>query len=614
MQIRFVDRSLPTAGNSTAAASPTLASRLFPALLGLVTVSAVLSPAICPVAAAQDTPVETPVESPPVESSTDDAPVAETEAAKTELDPGQSDLDEAVIARIDADTTKALGEVTTLLESALAKGLSSENSTFAKKMLGSVLLQRSQNLAAQMLRSRGRAQMKLRDEALDALNDAVEHDPELVEAYLLIARLNLLPDGDKEAITNATSKAIELLAGNPSEQSAAYVLRALTYGADQADKRMADLDSAVKADSENIEALQARAALKLRNEDVDGAIADLEAVLTKDPTNQRVAETAVQQLVEMERVEAALELLTKSLEAKPSEGMYRMRAILYRMEGKEDEALADLNKALAMQPRDPMALMQRAEISLARKDIKSAKEDLKSATKLAPQIAQTDQAIFVRCLIAVEEGRMADAINDMKTLVQRDPASTMRQIQLANLYQSDKRPRKAIEVLTRLLDKDPRNISVLRSRADALLGVGDHDKAIADYERCIKIADNETEDVDLSGILNNLAWVLATSPKDEIRNGKRAVELGERAVELTEEKQPHILSTLAAAYAEIGDFENAIKWSTKSVELGKDEVHDQQEQLEKELESYKAGEPWREKQETEENAVPILDPADLIDT
>ena len=202
----------------------------------------------------------------------------------------------------------------------------------------------------------------------------------------------------------------------------------------------------------------------------------------------------------------------------------------------------------------------------------------------------------------------------MTTLVKRDPENTTRQIQLSNLYQTDKRPRKAISVLTEVLDRDPRNVSVLRSRADALLGVGDHDKAILDYERCIKIAGSDDENFDLSGILNNLAWVLATSPKDSIRNGKRAVELGERAVELTEEKQPHILSTLAAAYAEIGDFENAVKWSTKSVNLGKEEEHEQQEQLEKELESYKASKPWREKQETEENAVPILSPEDLIDT
>ncbi|NND96872.1 MAG: tetratricopeptide repeat protein [Pirellulaceae bacterium] len=535
---------------------------------------------------------------------------------KPKIDPGQGDLDEAVIARIDADTMKELEAVGALLESALAKGLSDENESFAKKMLGSVLLQRSQSLAGEMMRSRGRAQAKLRDEAFEVLQDAVKYDPTLVEAYLLIARLNLLPDGDKDAITAATSKAIELLADRPTEQSQAYVLRSLTYDDDQDEERMADLNAAVKTDPENMEARQARAALRLRQKDVDGAIEDLESILAEDPTNQRVAETAVRQLVEMNRVEAALSLITKTLEAKPSEGLYRMRAILYRMEGKEEEALADLNKALAMQPRDPMSLLQRAEIALSRKDVKSAKDDLRAATRLAPQLEQVDQAVFVRCLIAIEEGRMADAINDMQLLVDRDPENVVRQIQLANLYLSDDRPRKAIEVLSNVLDRDPKNVSVLRSRGDALLAVGEHKEAIVDYERAIKSADesDEDEEFDLTGILNNFAWVLATSPDDSLRNGKRAVELAERAVELSEEKEAHILSTLAAAYAETGDFEKAIQWSKKCVEMGRDEEHEQISQLEDELKSYEAGKPWREKTETEENAVPIISSDDLIDT
>jgi tetratricopeptide (TPR) repeat protein len=532
--------------------------------------------------------------------------------ATSKLDPGQADLDEAVIARIDADTTSELESVAKLLQAALKKGLSDENQSFAKKMLGSVLLQQSQQIAEQIGRTRNRDQsIALRDRALEVLNKAIRQDDTLVEAYMLIARLNLLPGGDKDAIIEAASKAIELLKDDPKEQSAALVLRALTYGAGENEKRMADLDAAIKADPDNLPALQGRAAMRLRANDVDGAIKDFESILTKDPTNQAVAQAAVQQLVEMNRVEDALSMVTKTLEAKPSEGMYRMRAILYRMEGKEDEALADLNKALAMQPRDPISLLQRAEISLSRDDVKSAKEDLRSATKLAPQVANSDQAIFVRCMIAIEEGRNADAINDMKLLVSRDPTNVIRQIQLANLYLEDDRPRKAIETLTSILDRDPSNVTVLRARADAMLAIGEHLKAVKDYERAINVAG---ENEDLSGILNNLAWVLATSPNDSIRDGKRAIELSERAVKLTDGKEPHILSTLAAGYAEAGDFDKAIEWSTKSVELGKSEEHEQLEQLEKELESYRKKQPWREKQETEENAVPILSPDDLIDT
>ena len=51
----------------------------------------------------------------------------------------------------------------------------------------------------------------------------------------------------------------------------------------------------------------------------------------------------------------------------------------------------------------------------------------------------------------------------------------------------------------------------------------------------------------------------------------------------------------------MGDFENAIKWSTKAVELGAESLKDQ---LQKELDSYKQKKPWRELQQTQEKSEP----------
>ncbi len=532
---------------------------------------------------------------------------------------GQGDLDEAVIKRIDAETDEQLEAVSALLESAIKKGLDEENQSFAKKMLGSVLLQRSQTLAAAMIRAPGRRQVQLRDEALRGLEEAVQYDPTLVEAYLLIARLNLLPGGDKQAITEATTQAIELLKDDPVEQSAAYVLRALTQDDDE--KRLADLNAAIEADPTNLKAFQDRAGMRLKSGDVEGAIADLETVLLKDPTNQEFAGAAVQELVNLNRVDEAVDLITKMLATTPSEGMYRMRAILYRSQQKFDEAMSDLNKAIAMQPKDPMTLLQRAEIALDRDDVKSAKEDYRAAVQVAPQIANADMVIALRSRIALAENRIADAINDAQLLSDRNPENVFHRLRLASLYSLDKRPRKAIDILSSVLESDPKNVAVLRSRGDALLSVGDHSGAVEDYEAAVTALGNielvepdQDQRDEAAGVYNNLSWVLATSPVDSVRDGKRSVELAEKSAKLSDYKEAHILSTLAAAYAETGDFEKAVEWSSKAVELGTADDHDQLDQLKIELESYREGKPWREKQETDENEIPILSPDDLIDT
>lgn len=535
-----------------------------------------------------------------------------------EISSGQEELDEAMLKRFDADSDEDLSEVATLIESALKKGLDEANQEMASEILGSVRFERAQRKMAQMVQTRGGRALQLRDEVLELLDSATGSDPALVEAHLMTARIKLMSN-DRDGGRESASKAVELLADQPAERSKALVLRAMAQpGIGQ---KLTDLNAAVQSDAENIEAYQARAAIRLAKGDIEAGIADLKKVLQSKPDDKMTTAVIVEKLVELDRSEEALDLVNDVIDSKPSEEMFKLRALLHQRMGDNAAATADLNSALELQPKDPLALLQRAELSLSQKDVASAKADLKSAMNMAPQLAGDVKALALKAQIAIVEERVSDAINTMTTIAEKFPDEPFWQLRLATLYSMDQRPRRAIDILSAVLRRDPENVAVLRSRGDTLLSVGEHNSAIDDYEDAIGALGSEDavkSDPSLSeeaaGLYNNLAWVLSTSPLDGVRDGKRALEYGLKASQLTEYKEAHILSTLAAAYAENRDFESARKWSQKAVDIASGESHEQLSQLQEELDTYKKDEPWREKQETEENAIPLLSPDDLIDT
>ncbi len=67
--------------------------------------------------------------------------------------------------------------------------------------------------------------------------------------------------------------------------------------------------------------------------------------------------------------------------------------------------------------------------------------------------------------------------------------------------------------------------------------------------------------------MNDTAWLLATDPDRSIRDGAEAVSLAEWAAELSNHKDPAVLDTLAAAYAEAGRFSEAVKTAEQAIEL-----------------------------------------------
>jgi tetratricopeptide (TPR) repeat protein len=246
------------------------------------------------------------------------------------------------------------------------------------------------------------------------------------------------------------------------------------------------------------------------------------------------------------------------------------------------------------------SLLMRSGLLAADGKHDEAKRDVEKAMRLRPDVPGV---ILMKSRLAAQAGRYGEAIGDVQLLLRSDPKNTEYRLQLALYLQADKRPRRAIEVLNTLIEDETKDADLYRTRGDVLLSVNKHSEAIKDYEAALKI------DPDDTGVLNNLAWVLATSETESVRDADRSIKLGLKACELTKYEKPHILSTLASGYAEKGDWENAVKWSTKAVELGEGEM---KENLQKELDSYKLKKPWREAQNVEENTKPLdSKPSDL---
>ena len=96
---------------------------------------------------------------------------------------------------------------------------------------------------------------------------------------------------------------------------------------------------------------------------------------------------------------------------------------------------------------------------------------------------------------------------------------------------------------------------------------------------------------DLPSVLNNLAWIRATHPDEKLRDGAQAVKFAERCCKLSNYQIPATLDTLAAAYAEAGKFEHAIKWQKKLIELTPPASKGVKQTR---LELYQAGKPYRD--------------------
>ena len=193
--------------------------------------------------------------------------------------------------------------------------------------------------------------------------------------------------------------------------------------------------------------------------------------------------------------------------------------------------------------------------------------------------------------ILFAEGNVDQSIEKYTLALRLDNRSNVARLQLGHAFLAKKLVVEAADEFKMVLHEEPKNYEAHHLLAKAFLLQGQKAAAIAEFGASLNVDPNQPE------TLNEFAWLVATDPHAEVRHSADAVQLALRAVELTRGQEPVFLGTLAAAYAEKGNFEKAVAAGQNAYDLAKQQermpLAETNQQL---LALYRDHKPFREKQ------------------
>jgi tetratricopeptide (TPR) repeat protein len=260
--------------------------------------------------------------------------------------------------------------------------------------------------------------------------------------------------------------------------------------------------------------------------------------------------------------------------------------IVLSQKGEIDEAIAHYRTTLQMRPDFSDANYNLGNALLQRGEIDEAILHCQKAVMVQPfdpdaQVA-LGNALF-------QKGLVDDAIVHYEKALALRPYYVIAHYSLSTALLRKGEPDAAISHCRAALSIRPEHAEARINLAVALDQKGQIADAIVNYEKALTISPQSIP------AQNNLAWLLATGSNASLRNGNKALELARQADQLSSGANLTVRRTLAAAYAEIGQFAKAIELAQGALRLAEAQGDSAlAAQLQKEIAIYRAGSPYRE--------------------
>ncbi len=296
-------------------------------------------------------------------------------------------------------------------------------------------------------------------------------------------------------------------------------------------------------------------------------------------------------LSESGRDEEAIAMLTAVVEGVPTHhAAHNNLAILLAKRGALDQAVAHFRAALSTAPQEARIRENLADALLRLGDREGAAAEYRVVAEAAPEQAGPHQGLAE---IFAAEGRTADAIRHYERAVALAPGATDARYNLALQLAAVGRQEEAVTQYHEVLRRTPGDADAANNLGVALMSLGRLDEAIEALDAAARHAPQDPDvrynlataqlqrgrigdAIEMARIAlaaapndarisNFLAWILATTPAAEWRNGVEAVRLAEHANALTNYEDVNNLDTLAAAYAAAGRFDDAVRTARQAL-------------------------------------------------